>query len=99
MIHLSADVHCHWSENPPSYRIYVDNDLLTERTFKWAGYQIYIREHMVCNLNPGIHTVRIENCTGPGNFKLENLVVEGSTNVLHPNYLDPASKQLTFVVN
>jgi hypothetical protein len=54
---------------------------------------------MVCNLNPGIHTVRIENCAGTGNFKLENLVVEGSTDVLHPNYLDPASKQLTFVVN
>lgn len=99
MIHLSADVHCHWSENPPSYRIYVDNDLLTERTFKWAGYQIYIREHMVCNLDPGIHTVRIENCAGTGNFKLENLIVEGNPGALHPNHIDPGSKQLTFVVS
>jgi len=97
--HIKVDVNCHWSETPPAYRIYVDSDLLTERTFSWPGYQNYIRENLICNLNPGIHSVRIENCSANGSFTLTNLEVEGDTNCLHPNHTDPEGKQLTFIVN
>ena len=95
MIHLSTDVQCHWSENPPSYRIYVDGDMLTERTFRWAGYQNYIREHIVCELAPGLHMIRVENCTNQGSFKLSDLVIEGVVQLRAPG---DTEQQYTFVV-
>ena len=46
---LEVDVYSHWSDDPPIYRIYVDNEMLVERTFGWPSYQNYITEHMYCD--------------------------------------------------
>ena len=99
MMHLSVDVHCHWSENPPSYRIYLNDDMLTERIFRWPGYQNYIKEHIIVETTPGIHILRIENCSSWGTFKLDNLIVEDKPAVIHPNYPDPSGQKLTFISN
>lgn len=95
--HITVDVHGHWSIMPPSYRIYVDNDLLTERTFSWPGYQVFIRENIICDLAPGIHTVRIENCSPHGSFKIDNLRIENSEAYTHPNYIDYTGQNITFI--
>lgn len=95
---ITAEVHCHWSGNPPSYRIYVDYDLLTERTFKWAGYQVFIEEDIICNLPLGIHFLRIENCGDDGQFRLKNIKVRGNNVIPHPNYDDPEGLRWTFIV-
>ena len=95
MIHLSTDVQCHWSETPPIYRIYVDGDMLTERTFRWAGYQNYIREHVVCELTPGAHMIRVENCSQQGSLKLSSLIIEGVEQTRSPG---DTEHQYTFVV-
>ncbi len=95
MIHMSADVYCHWSEVAPFYRIYVDNDMLTERTFKWPGYQNFIREHVICKLMPGVHTIRVENCSPNGKFTLNNFIIEGSTKYRQPG---DTETQFTFEI-
>jgi hypothetical protein len=95
--HIKADVFCHWSENPPVYRIYVNGDMLTERTFGWPGYQVFIRENIICNLEVGIHVIRIENCSPSGSFELKNLMIEGGPAAIHPNYT-PTSTEITFLV-
>lgn len=97
--HITVDVHCNWSEVPPAYRIYVNNDLITERTFSWPGYQVYIRENITCDLAQGIHRIRIENCNTFGKLHIDNLIVEGRIDAEHPNYKDPELKQFTFIVN
>ncbi len=84
MIHMSCDVYCHWSEQAPSYRVYVDNDMLVERTFRWPGYQNYVKEHIICKLDSGLHVIRIENCSSNGKFTLDNFVIEGSSRVRSP---------------
>ena len=94
--HIKVNVNCHWSDSPPIYRNSVDSDLLTERTFSWPGYQNYIRENLICHLSPGLHSVRIENCSANGMFELTNLEVEGDSNCLQSN---SQGKQLTFIVN
>jgi len=74
--HITADVRCTWSEDSPVYRLYVNNDMMTERTFGWPGYQVYIKEHLICDLPHGRHEIRIENCSKKGTFNLENITVE-----------------------
>jgi hypothetical protein len=59
---LEIEVQAHWSESAPVYRIYVDDDLLTERTFDWPSFQFCIKERMICDLQTGAHSLRIEKC-------------------------------------
>jgi hypothetical protein len=67
---LEVDVYGHWSDNPPIYRIYVDNEMLVERTFGWPSYQNYITEHMYCDLDTGVHTLILENLDPNSRFEL-----------------------------
>lgn len=74
--HITVDVKCPWSEDSPVYRLYVDDDMITERTFGWPGYRVYITENIICDLEQGRHVIRIENCSPKGAFNLENLNIE-----------------------
>ena len=58
------------------YRVYVDNDLLTERDFKWAGHKIYVKENILVNLEPGTHNIRVETI-GNGTINAKNITVDG----------------------
>jgi hypothetical protein len=74
---MSVDVHAHWSEDHPIYRIYVDNDMLVERSFTWPSYQVYLTEHFVCELENGAHTLKIVNCNKSGTLEFKNFILEG----------------------
>ena len=76
---LEVDVYSHWSDNPPIYRIYVDNEMLIERTFGWPSYQNYITEHMYCDLDTGVHTLCLENLDSNSRFELEHFTVDKQT--------------------
>lgn len=60
-VEVQFDLYCHWSHNAPTYRVYVDDDLITERTFAWQGYKNYIRESFSIAVKHGQHNLRIEN--------------------------------------
>jgi len=74
---ITVDVYCHWSEKPPVYRVYVDNDLLTEREFIWPGSEIFLRENILVNLEPGTHCVKIEKISTHGTITAKNVQVNG----------------------
>jgi hypothetical protein len=97
--HINVCIYCDWKDTPPDYRIYVDTELITEKTFGWASNEVYIKEFLVCDLEPGVHTVRIENCSKTGSFHLEEFCSDGPNDLVHPNYIDPERKKITFVVN
>jgi hypothetical protein len=59
-IEITIDVFCHWLVTKHDYRIYVDDDLLTERTYLWTNPNEFVREHIVVYLEPGEHTIRLE---------------------------------------
>lgn len=73
---LEVDVYSHWSDDPPIYRIYVDGEMLVERTFGWPSYQNYITEHMYCDLDTGVHTLWLENLDSRSRFELEYFKVD-----------------------
>lgn len=75
---IDVDVWCKWENTPPVYRVYVDDQLLTERTFIWETSRHYIREHIEVFLDEGWHEVRIENCSkGAATFIPGNIEVNG----------------------
>jgi len=67
---ITVEVHCrrppwsihHWEERyrDSRYRIYIDNDLITERTWIWDN-TTYLREDLWANLSfLGPHSIRLE---------------------------------------
>lgn len=82
---LEVNVRAHWSSEPPIYRIYVDNEMLVERTFVWPSYQNYITEHMYCLLETGVHTLSLENLDSKSRFDLEYFTVD--KNIVNKNLL------------
>lgn len=78
MLHkLEVSVHSHWNEVAPVYRLYVDNELLTERTFGHTSYQFFLIEHIFCNLETGVHNLTLENLDNNARFELDNFHVNG----------------------
>jgi len=74
---ITADVYAHWGEAHPRYRVYVDDDLLTERDFIWPGHEIYVKENIVVELEPGVHNLRIEHINKHGKIEVKNIIVDG----------------------
>ena len=57
--YIQVDVYSSWHKEPPAYRIYIDNELMTERTFLDQSYEFY-REGIFVNLEPGTHSFIFE---------------------------------------
>ena len=74
---ITVDVYASWSDRSPSYRVYVDGELLTERDFVWNGTNTYIRENILVNLELGQHTVAIEQTNTQGKITARNITVDG----------------------
>jgi len=72
---LTADVYADSANG--SYRLYIDSDLITERTWIWPVNQIFIREHIIAELQPGKHSVLVETCDGTADFQIRSLTVNG----------------------
>lgn len=75
---IDVDVWCKYYDTAPIYRVYVDDELLTERTFIWSSLNNYIREHIEVDIERGIHELKIVNCSGDKvKFITNNITVNG----------------------
>lgn len=63
-------------QESPKYRVYVDSDLLVERTFLWDNNKNFIQENLVLVVEPGAHTLKIERVPGNADFKVDNCFVD-----------------------
>jgi hypothetical protein len=89
-VQITVQIHC-WARKPfaaedPRYRLYIDNDLITERTWDWDnwGMQTYIEENLCVELDKGVnHTVRLELIKDEDidstPYSLQNLTVNGES--------------------
>ena len=72
---LSLNLSCNQSS---VYRIYIDDDLITERDYSLSNTQ-YINEVIPLKLERGIHAYRIENLTtNNGTFSINNITINGN---------------------
>ena len=68
---IEFDLYCEWKTNPPAYRVYVNDEMFTERNYVWSGPQ-YLTEILQLSAPAGRYKVRIENL-GTGSFKVRGL--------------------------
>ena len=77
-VNVSVDIFCYWTGDPQAYRIYVDDDLLTERTYHWDNSEYFITEFIVLDVEPGQHKFKIEPVTpGFDGFSYRNFHIDG----------------------
>jgi hypothetical protein len=65
---VCADVNVTWQGDPPNYRVYVGDELFTERTWIWQ--EQYLEEMLVVNALPGKYNLRWE-LVSPAQGKIE----------------------------
>lgn len=54
-VRVLCDVDCTWAGEPPVYRVYVDDELFAERTWKWTDQ--YLEEMLQIEAEPGEYTI------------------------------------------
>jgi hypothetical protein len=86
-VRVLADVHCDWEGLDPTYRVYVNDELFAERTWRWTD--AYLEEMLQIEAKPGKYHLRwelvpphlaqlqVQNIRvdyGPGNIKNNTLL-------------------------
>lgn len=74
IVKITADIYSGLESQNSTYRMHVDFDMLTERTFTWDAEKHFITEHLVVNLAPGEHCVSCEAIRG---ITMKNVTVDG----------------------
>ena len=57
-VKVLIDIHCKWAGTAPSYRVFVNEELFTERTFIWQDQ--HLTEMLQISAEPGVYQVRVE---------------------------------------
>jgi len=57
-VRVLADVDCEWEGLNPIYRVYVNDELFTERTWRWTD--CYLEEMLQIEAEPGEYDLRWE---------------------------------------
>lgn len=75
---LNIDIYC---DTPgSSYRLYANDDLLTERSFSFNS-DLYIQEQIVLCVEPGHHRLRVEPLQNSAIFAKNLTMIEGDDTV------------------
>jgi len=73
---VKFDVKCKWQGFYPEYRIYVNDELFTERTFKYHD-GFYINEMLQIKAKPGVYQIYFEQLApAPGKFTIGSPYIE-----------------------
>lgn len=59
-VRVVCNVYCRWEGLPPNYRVYVNDELFTERTWRWEHPEYYLQETLQIEATPGEYQIRYE---------------------------------------
>jgi hypothetical protein len=77
-IRVLCDVSCDWAGSPPVYRVYVDDELFAERTWRWDN--VYLEEMIQIEAEPGEYVISYELVDSPGaTIHVSNMRVDYGT--------------------
>jgi hypothetical protein len=75
-VKVTFDVYCESRGKNPVYRVYVNDELFTERSWVFSDTQ-YLREMLQISAPPGEYNIEIDNLGREANqFKIRNLSAE-----------------------
>jgi hypothetical protein len=79
-VRVLCDVHCDWEGLPPIYRVFVNDELFTERTYIW--HDVYLAEMLQIQAPPGQYKIRVKSA-GPvkTKFKVRNRRIEAGPGI------------------
>lgn len=85
-VQVQADVHCKWDGNETRYRLYVNKELFTERSWIWPAKDYFLQEVITIEAPPGLYEIRYELLQPTeSRLKVKNLQVISGTARLHEN--------------
>ena len=71
---IEFDLFCNWDteQDPPEYRLYVKDTMVTERTYRQSGNQ-YLHEIIPLDLEPGEYYIHLVHLNENGKFRMRNI--------------------------
>ena len=78
-VQVHCDVYCKWDGNDTRYRVYVNDELFTERTWIWNGKEYYLEEVIAIEAPPGLYKIKYE-LVEPSSSKLKIRNMRVTTN-------------------
>lgn len=86
MTKLEIDLFCNIRRDKVAYRLYVNDELMTERDYIWDNEKEYISENISLNLTKGMHSVIIENINPEnGEFYINTIRINGKITTIYNN--------------
>ena len=71
----------------PWYRIWCNDTLMTERTFRWDTYDRYLSERLILEVEPDSdNEIVIDNLSDFGEFKVDDVEIEFSQDGVTANF-------------
>lgn len=74
-VRISFDLYCNWEGDDPAYRVYVNDELFSDRTWIW-GRNSYLNQTLQIEAEPGHYSIQIENLSDSAEFLTYNHQVE-----------------------
>ena len=74
---IKVDVYCTLNEEDSAYRVYINQEMMTERTIRWPATKYYVEENIVASLPSGNYTVTVEYARNRGIYEAKNLRIDG----------------------
>jgi hypothetical protein len=87
-VQVHCDVYCKWDGNDTRYRLYINDELFTERTWIWPGKDYYLEEVIPIEAPPGLYKIRYELLEPTGSkLKLRNMRVATKNAAIHEDQI------------
>lgn len=87
-VQVHCDVYCKCDNNDTRYRLYVNDELFTERSWIWSGKEYYLEEVITIEAPPGLYKIKYE-LLEPTNSKLKirNMRVVSKNAAIHEDQI------------
>ena len=87
-IQLQCNVFCKWDGNDTRYRLYVNDELFTERSWIWSGKEYYLEEIIPIEAPPGLYEIKYELLEPTGStLKIKNMRVVSNNAQIHEDQI------------
>ena len=84
MTKLEIDLFCNIRRDKVAYRLYVNDELMTERDYIWDNKTHYLTEIVPLDIEPGTHTIKVENLNPDnGEFSINTIRLNGEITTLY----------------
>ena len=86
-VQVHCDVYCKWDGNDTRYRLYVNDELFTERSWIWSGKEYYLEEIITIEAPPGQYEIKYELVTPThSELGIKNMQVTNGDARLHKHF-------------